>query len=92
MLDAYFFGRDRLLAGLAQLLNRLLVVSQILLAADENDRKTLAEVKNLGNPLYGELLENDGFNLIANRGALHTFSWTLSNESGESMAKQIRIT
>ena len=47
----YLFGRHRLLAGLAQLLDRLLVVSQILLAADEDDGEALAEVKNLGNPL-----------------------------------------
>lgn len=42
---------DRLLAGLAELLNSLVVVAQVLLATNENDRKTLAEVKDLGNPL-----------------------------------------
>ena len=26
------------------------------------------------------------------RGVQHTFSWTLSRESGESMAKQMRMT
>jgi hypothetical protein len=49
--ECYLFRRHRLLAGLAQLLDRLLVVSQILLAADEDDGEALAEVKNLGNPL-----------------------------------------
>jgi hypothetical protein len=43
--------RDGLLAGLAELFNGLGVVSQILLAANQDDGKTLAEVKNLGNPL-----------------------------------------
>lgn len=42
---------DRLLAGLAELLDGLVVVAQILLAADEDDGETLAKVKNLGNPL-----------------------------------------
>jgi hypothetical protein len=34
-----------------QLLDGLLVVSEILLAADENDGKALAEVQDLRNPL-----------------------------------------
>jgi hypothetical protein len=44
-------GGDRLLGGLVQLLNGLLVEAQILLATDENDRQALAEVQNLGDPL-----------------------------------------
>lgn len=44
-------GGDRLLRGLVQLLNGLLVEAQILLAADENDGKALAEMQNLGDPL-----------------------------------------
>jgi hypothetical protein len=40
------------LAGLAELLNGLLVVSQILLAADEDDGQALAEVQNLRDPLW----------------------------------------
>jgi hypothetical protein len=54
MLDqnsSYLFRRNRLLAGLAQLLDGLLIVSEILLAADQNDRQALAEVKDLGDPL-----------------------------------------
>lgn len=47
----YLLRGDRLLAGLAELLDGLVVVTQILLAADENDGKTLAEVQNFGNPL-----------------------------------------
>jgi hypothetical protein len=34
-----------------QLLNRLLVEAQILLAANEDDGQALAEVQNLGDPL-----------------------------------------
>ena len=34
-----------------QLLNGLLVVSQVLLAADENDGQALAEMQDFGNPL-----------------------------------------
>lgn len=48
---AYLLGRDGLLARLSQLLNDLLVVSQVLLATDQDDGKALAEVKNLGDPL-----------------------------------------
>lgn len=40
-------GSYRLLRSLVQLLNRLLVKAQILLAADEDDGQTLAEVQNL---------------------------------------------
>ena len=49
--DAYLFRGNGLLRCLVQLLNSLLVVSQILLAADEDDGQALAEVQDLGNPL-----------------------------------------
>jgi hypothetical protein len=49
--SSYLLGGDRLLAGLLQLSNGLLVVSQILLAADKDNGQTLAEVKNLRDPL-----------------------------------------
>lgn len=39
------------LRGLVQLLDGLGVVSQILLAANKDDGKTLAEMKDLGDPL-----------------------------------------
>lgn len=45
--QTYLLGGDRLLACLAELLNSLVVVTQILLAANEDDGETLAEVKNL---------------------------------------------
>ncbi len=48
---AYLLGRDGLLARLGKLLNGLLVVAQVLFAADEKDGEALAEVKHLGNPL-----------------------------------------
>lgn len=53
-------GRDRLLARLTKLLDGLRVVSEILLATNKNDRKTLAEVKNLGNPLLLDVVERVG--------------------------------
>lgn len=49
--DAYLFRGNGLLRCLVQLLNGLLVVSQILLAADEDDGQAGAEVQDLGNPL-----------------------------------------
>ena len=45
------FRRNGLLRGLVELLNGLLVVTQILLAADEYDGEALAEVQDLGDPL-----------------------------------------
>lgn len=47
----YLLRGDRLLASLAELLNCLCVVAQILLAANEDDRQALAEVKDFRNPL-----------------------------------------
>ena len=49
---AYLLGSNRLLAGLVELFNGLLVITQILLAADEDDGKTTAEMKNFRDPLY----------------------------------------
>lgn len=51
--STYLLGRDGLLAGLAKLLDGLLVVTEILLAADEDDGQTLAEVQDLRDPLFG---------------------------------------
>lgn len=74
-----------------QLLNRLLVEAQILLAANEDDRKALAEVKDLGDPLE-HTVSGCCHWPVGRLGDQCTFSWTLSSESGESMAKQIRMT
>ena len=71
-----------------ELLNGLLVVTEILLAANEDDGEALAEMQDFGDPL--ELVLAKGGKGRSVR--LRTFSWTLSRESGESMAKQIRIT
>jgi hypothetical protein len=49
-----------LLAGLSELLDDLLVVSQILLAANKDDRETLAEVQNLRDPLLLDVVEGVG--------------------------------
>lgn len=95
MAKAYLLGRDGLLAGLAELLNDPRVVTQILLAADEDDREALAEVQNFRDPLQaaGHV---SAFRLGGDWGdgieRVLTFSWTLSRESGESTAKQIRMT
>jgi hypothetical protein len=62
--SSYLLGRNRLLASLPQLLNGLLVVTQILLASDEDDRQTLAEVQNLGDPLYKGACVSDGSRLL----------------------------
>lgn len=47
MVDPYLLRCDWLLRSLVELLNRLLVVSQILLAAHQNDGKTGAKVEDL---------------------------------------------
>lgn len=47
----YSFGGNGLLVGLLQLGVGLLVITQILLAANQNDGQTLTEMKNLGDPL-----------------------------------------
>lgn len=52
----YLFGGDWLLGGLGQFFNGLGVVAKILLASDENNRKSLAEVKHFGNPLKSMLV------------------------------------
>ena len=49
----HLLRRDRLLAGLAELLNGLVVISQILLTTNQDDGKSLTEVKDLGDPLLG---------------------------------------
>jgi hypothetical protein len=49
--DTDLLWGHRLLGGLVQLLNRLLVEAQILLAANQDDGQALAEVQNLGDPL-----------------------------------------
>jgi hypothetical protein len=48
---AYLLRSHRLLRSLVQLLNGLLIISQILLAADEDDGKALAEMQDFGDPL-----------------------------------------
>jgi len=90
----YLFRRDRLLASFTELLNSLGVVAQILFAADQNDRETLAEMEDLGNPLQAVHMLAASHHRLSSCtvGDQLTFSCTLSRESGESIAKQIRIT
>ena len=49
---SYLLGSNGFLAGLVEFLNGLLVITQVLLAADKDDRETTAEVKDFGDPLY----------------------------------------
>lgn len=83
-----------------QLLNRLLVIPKIFLTSYEDDRETLAEMQHLGYPLCKQFYQC--FVLFDSRRAMskhilcrevpRTFSCTLSSESGESTAKQMRMT
>lgn len=50
-ISAYLALTDGALGGLVELLNSLGVVTQILLTANQDNGKTLAEVEDLGNPL-----------------------------------------
>ena len=90
----YLLGGDWPLVRLPELVNNTGVAPEILLATDENDGETGAEVHNLGNPLY----ERNQPNLLGKtrqgevRRGGRTFSCTLSSESGESTAKQMRMT
>lgn len=49
---AYLFGGDWLLARLVELFDGLLVVAEILFAADQDDGKTTAEMQDFGDPLW----------------------------------------
>jgi hypothetical protein len=51
---------DWLLRSLMQFFNCLLIVAEILLAADEDDGETLAEVQHLRNPLFLNVVERVG--------------------------------
>lgn len=65
-------------------------MAEILLAADEDDRVAGTEMHNLGDPLVESA---NTFLVLSKEGSMRdTFSWTFSSESGESMAKQIRMT
>ena len=53
-------GRDGALAGLAELLDNLGVVAEILLASDEDDGQVLAEVEHFRDPLFLDVVERVG--------------------------------
>jgi hypothetical protein len=93
MEGSYLLGGDGLLASLVKLFNGFLVVTEIFLAADEDDGEATAEMNDFGDPLVSTCQR---FSYLESRAARrerrHTFSWTLSRESGESTAKQIRMT
>ena len=91
--SSYLLGSNGLLAGLVELFNGLLIVTQILLATNEDDGETAAEMKNFGDPLCLRHVSAVSYLEIGKRiGGNSTFSWTLSRESGESTAKQIKMT
>ena len=52
-MSAYLLGSDGLLAGLVKLLDGFLVVTEILLAANEDDGEATAEMHDFGDPLVG---------------------------------------
>ena len=56
----YLLRGNRLLGGLVKFLDGLGIVTKIHLASDKDDRETLAEVKDLGNPLLNMLVIQNG--------------------------------
>ena len=48
---SYLLRCNGLLARLVEFFNRLLIITQILLTADENDGETTAEMQDFGDPL-----------------------------------------
>lgn len=94
---AHLLGRDGALICLAELLDDAGVAPEILLAADEDDREARAEVHDLGDPLWAKAAGQHGRArrqrvAAAAMRKTRAFSWTLSSESGESTAKQMRMT
>lgn len=90
---AYLFRGDGRLAGLAEFLNRLWVEAEILLAANQDLGDIRAEVMYFRAPLLAESCQRTcGKKCAPVAKARLTFSPTLSRESGESMAKQIKMT
>lgn len=84
---------NRSLRSLVKFLDGLLVVSEILLTSDKDDGKTLTEMQDLGDPLIKTIhVSMHWAREVAVQKRRRTFSWTLSRESGESTAKQIRMT
>ena len=89
----YLLGGNRPLVSLPELLNHSGVAPEILLAADKDDGETGAEVHDLGNPLHETCQAREGKRDHPRAtGEKRTFSCTLSSESGESTAKQMRMT
>jgi hypothetical protein len=80
---------DGSLRGLVQLFHSLRIVTKIGFAANKDDGKTWAEVQNLRDPLSMNLVSRCELECFVEH---FTFSWTLSRESGESTAKQMRMT
>jgi len=84
------------LGGLMQFLNGLRIVPEVLLASNEDNRKALAEMENFRDPLVCHHASANIYkspHIISSKSDIGgTFSCTLSRESGESMAKQMRMT
>lgn len=75
--------------SLVEFFDSAVVEAEILLAADEDDGQALAEMKDFGDPLcmIVSLMVS-----LSHKLWRQTFSCTLSRESGESTAKQIKMT
>ena len=67
-------------------------MTEILLATNENNGKTRAEMKHFGNPLLRGTCQLCNLAIERVCSEHRTFSLTLSSESGESIEKQIRMT
>ena len=89
----YLFGCHRGLRGLFEVVDGFRVVSEILLATNKNNWQAIAEMEDLRDPLRRyNMLTFLFLKGTCYRSRVRTFSWTLSRESGESTAKQIKIT
>ena len=85
---AYLFRSHWPLIYHLQCLNHSGTTSEILFASYQEHRNTRTEMRNLEDPLH------DDVSLKAHQAeyAIRTFSLMLSSESGESIAKQIKMT
>jgi hypothetical protein len=82
-------SQDGLLSCSGQFFDRLHIVAEVALASNENDGQAFAEVEDFTDPLSITLVAELWNNLPKE---IRAVSCTLSRLSGESMAKQMRIT
>lgn len=79
-----------------EFLDRLLIVAEVFLAANKDDGEALAKVQHFRYPLdcciHPSASSVPCLLSSQTKWSLRTFSCTLSKESGESTAKQMRMT